>query len=485
MMVSCVAALAALNPLIDALATSLHQLAMLQKAFRAFLWGAPMLVLLVSAGVYFTFRLSWFPLRYCRLWLQKTLFSCVTGQAKQAQDQAISPFATMCTALAATVGTGNIAGVATALTLGGPGAIFWMCLSAFFGQMLAFAENTLGMLYRERTPDGSWRGGPMLYLRKGLHSPVLAGTFAVFCALASFGIGNMTQCNSIAQGLARTFHIPPLATGLGIAVILGVTLLGGLKRIAAFTERLVPTMALFYLLGALAVIIHGRAALPAVLHSILIGAFDQQAGLGGVVGYGMKQAIQIGVSRGVFSNEAGLGSSVMVHTTSSAQEPCEQGMWAVFEVCFDTIVMCTITALAILTSGVYDPVRYGLAAGTPLLAQLETGTQLTAAAFSTVFGSLGDAFISVSLTLFAFSTLLGWSYYGQCAVTYLAGERAVAGYRVLFTAAAVLGSVMRLELVWSLSDTFNGLMALPNLMGVIALRQEVLTEWKRYRQYLH
>lgn len=456
----------------------------LNKSIHAFLWGAPMLVLLISAGVYFTIRLSLFPLRYCRLWLQKTLFSCVTGQAKQAQGQSISPFASMCTALAATVGTGNIAGVATALTLGGPGAIFWMCLSAFFGQMLAFAENTLGMLYRERAPDGSWRGGPMLYLQKGLHSPALACLFAVFCTLASFGIGNMTQCNSIAQGLARTFAIPPLATGLCTAVILGITLLGGLKRIAAFTERLVPTMALFYLIGALAVIVHGRAALPSVLHSILAGAFDQQAGWGGVVGYGMKQAIRIGVSRGVFSNEAGLGSSVMVHTTSSAQEPCEQGMWAVFEVCFDTIVMCTITALAILTSGVYDPVRYGLAAGTPLLEQLETGAQLTAAAFSTVFGSLGGAFISISLTLFAFSTLLGWSYYGQCAVSYLAGERAVVLYRALFTIAAIFGCVMRLDMVWSLSDTFNGLMALPNLVGVLALRREVLAEWKRYQSQL-
>ncbi len=302
-------------------------------------------------------------------------------RAPQERKNAVSPFATMCTALAATVGTGNIAGVATALTIGGPGAVFWMWVSAFFGMMTAFAENTLGMLYREKGPDGAWRGGPMLYLKKGLHSPFLAGAFALFCVLASFGMGNMSQCNSIAAGLSGVFGAPESVTGLVTAVLLGAVMLGGLARISRVTETLVPFMALFYMGGALAVLWCRRAYLPQACGQILAAAFDWQAGAGGLAGYGMARAIRTGVSRGVFSNEAGLGSSVMVHTAADAKEPCEQGMWAVFEVFFDTIVMCTVTALVILTSGVYSQTLYGLAAGTPLMEKLATGAQLTAAAF--------------------------------------------------------------------------------------------------------
>ena len=342
--------------------------------------------------------------------------------------------------------------------------------------------NTGGMLYRERGPDRAWRGGPMLYLKNGLHSPFLAAAFALFCVLASFGIGNMSQCNSIASGLSNVFRVPPPATGLATAVLLGAVMLGGLKRISRVTEALVPFMALFYMAGALAVLWHGRAALPQACGQIVACAFDWQAGAGGVRGYGMAQAIRIGVSRGVFANEAGLGSSVMVHAAADAKEPCEQGMWAVFEVFFDTIVMCTVTALVILTSGVYDAAQYGLAAGTPLLAQLQTGAALTAAAFSTVFGPLGGGFVAVSLVLFAFSTLLGWSYYGQRAAEYLFGSRSAPLYKALFIAAAALGCTMRLDLAWALSDTFNGLMALPNLVGVFALRREALAEWRRYRR---
>lgn len=461
----------------------LDKIALMNEMVRAFVWGVPMLVLLTGTGIYFTVRTGLFQVRHAGLWLRRTLLSCFSGAARRTSSKnAVSPFATMCTALAATVGTGNIVGVATALTIGGPGAVFWMWVSAFFGMMTAFAENTLGMLYRERGPDGAWRGGPMLYLKNGLHSPFLAAAFALFCVLASFGIGNMSQCNSIASGLSTVFRVPPLATGLATAVLLGAVMLGGLKRISRVTEALVPFMALFYMAGALAVLWHGRAALPQACGQILACALDWQAGAGGVLGYGMAQAIRIGVSRGVFSNEAGLGSSVMVHAAADAKEPCEQGMWAVFEVFFDTIVMCTVTALVILTSGVYDAAQYGLAAGTPLLAQLQTGAALTAAAFSTVFGPLGGGFVAVSLVLFAFSTLLGWSYYGQRAAEYLFGSRSAPLYKALFIAAAALGCTMRLDLAWALSDTFNGLMALPNLVGVLALRREALAEWRRYRR---
>ena len=452
---------------------------------RAFVWGAPMLVLLIGTGVYFTAKTHLFQLRHMGLWLRKTLFSCLTGEARRKSSGGVSPFGVMCTALAATVGTGNIAGVATALTIGGPGAVFWMWISAFFGMMTAFAENTLGMLYRERGKDGAWRGGPMMYLKKGLHSPFLAGAFALFCVLASFGIGNMSQCNSIAGGLRGVFGMPPQVTGLVTAVLLGAVLLGGLGRISRVTETLVPFMALFYMGGALFVLWYFRANLPQACGQIFSAAFDWRAGMGGAAGYGMMQAIRIGVSRGVFSNEAGLGSSVMVHAAADAKEPCEQGMWAVFEVFFDTIVMCTVTALVILSSGVYNEMLYSLAAGTPLLDRLLTGAQLTAAAFSAALGPLGGGFVATSLALFAFSTLLGWSYYGQRAAEYLLGAQAVPVYKALFVAAAAVGCVMRLDLAWALSDTFNGLMALPNLAGVLALRGEALQEWKRYRRANH
>ena len=462
------------------------RIAQLNDMVHAFVWGVPMLVLLVGAGVYFTAKTGLFQIRYIGLWLRKTLFSCFTGEARRkGGGQAVSPFATMCTALAATVGTGNIAGVATALTIGGPGAVFWMWISAFFGMMTAFAENTLGMLYRERGPDGAWRGGPMLYLKKGLHSPFLAAAFALSCVLASFGMGNMSQCNSIAGGLSGVFGVPPLVTGIATAALLGAVMLGGLKRVTRVTETLVPFMALFYMGGALVVLWCRRENLPQACGQILACAFDWKAGAGGAAGYGIAQALRTGVSRGVFSNEAGLGSSVMVHAAADAKEPCEQGMWAVFEVFFDTIVMCTMTALVLLSSGVYDAAQYGAAAGTPLLAQLATGAQLTAAAFSTVFGPPGGGFVAVSRVLFAFSTLLGWSYYGQRAAEYLFGEHAAPVYRALFLAAAVLGCTMRLDLAWALSDTFNGLMALPNLIGVLALRREALGAWSRYRRTNH
>lgn len=461
----------------------LDTIARINDAVRGVIWGMPMLVLLTGTGVYFTLRTGLFQLRYLRLWLGRTILSCFSGQTRRAGG--ISPFATVCTALAATVGTGNIAGVATALTIGGPGAVFWMWVAAFFGMMTAFAENTLGMLYREKGPDGAWRGGPMYYLKKGLHAPLLAGAFALFCALASFGIGNMSQCNSIAGGLHSVFGVPPLATGLVTAALLGAVMLGGLKRISRVTTALVPAMALFYMGGAAVVLWCRREFVPQACGQILACAFDLRAAGGGAAGFGITQAIRIGISRGVFSNEAGLGSSVMVHTAADAKEPCEQGMWAVFEVFFDTIVMCTVTALVILSSGVYDTVQYGLAAGTPLLTRLETGAALTAHAFSSVFGAPGGAFVAVSLALFAFSTLLGWSYYGQRAAEYLFGARAVPFYKVLFVAAAAAGCVMRLDLAWALSDTFNGLMALPNLAGVLALRRDVLGEWRRYRRARH
>lgn len=451
----------------------LDRLLLVNDMVRAFVWGVPLLVLLLGAGMYFTIETGFFQLRCAPLWLRRTLGGCFSRAARRGATGAPSPFATMCTALAATVGTGNIAGVATALTLGGPGAVFWMWISAFFGMMLAFAENVLGILYRERGTDGAWRGGPMLYLKNGLGSPFLAGAFAGLAAAASFGVGNMVQCNSIAQGLWGTFGVPPLVTGLAAAALLTAALTGGLTRITRVTGMLVPFMALFYMGGAVYVLFVHRTALLPALREVVACAVGLRQGAAGLAGYGMAQAVRVGVARGVFSNEAGLGSSVMVHAAGAISEPCEQGMWAVFEVFFDTIVMCTVTALVILSSGVYQG-----AGGV-------TGALLTAAAFSTVFGRAGGAFVALSLVLFAFSTLLGWSFYGQRAAEYLFGARAVPVYRALFVAAVVLGSTMRLEPVWALADTFNGLMALPNLAGVLGLRRQALAEWRRYARANH
>ena len=449
-------------------------------------WGPAMIVLMLLAGAYFTVGTGFFQFRRFGLWIRSTLGAIVRGgQVHDRDPHAISQFQALSTALAGTIGTGNIVGVATAIVAGGTGAVFWMWASALLGMMTKYAENVLGNLYRYRGKTGDWVGGPMVYIERGLHWKWLAVLFALFCAAASFGIGNMTQANSIAGALSDVFRIAPAAAGVAVATVSGVVILGGVRRVAAVTERLVPFMALFYMGGALIVLWSRRENIPQACGQIFAAAFDWQAGAGGIAGYGMAHAIRTGVSRGVFSNEAGLGSSVMVHTAADAKEPCEQGMWAVFEVFFDTIVMCTITALVILTSGVYNQTLYSLAVGTPLMDKLATGAQLTAAAFSTVFGPLGGGFVAVSLVLFAFSTLLGWSYYGQRAAEYLFGARAMPVYKALFVAAAIAGCTMRLDLAWALSDTFNGLMALPNLVGVLALRRETLREWRRYRRTNH
>ncbi len=450
-----------------------ERIAYFNDIIRSFVWGPPMLILLIGTGVYFTFKTRFFQLTKPHLWLGRTLFSCFSRKRRKG-GSGVTPFATMCTALAATVGTGNIAGVATAVTLGGPGAVFWMWVSGFFGMMTAFAENVLGVIYRERKKGGGFRGGPMYYLRDGVKSNFLANAFAVFCVLASFGIGNMSQCSSISEGLSGAFGAAPVAVAVCTAVVLGAVMAGGLKRVSSFAEMLVPLMAGLYIGGALYVLISHRDALPGVFLNIFKCALSPEAGLSGIAGYKISHALRAGISRGVFSNEAGLGSSVMVHAAADVKEPLEQGLWAVFEVFFDTIVMCTLTALVILSSGVYDPLVYGGALDTPSFANLATGVRLTASAFSTVFGKPGEAFVSVALALFAFSTLLGWSFYGECGTEYLFGEKAVKAYRLAFVAAAGLGCVTKLSLAWALSDTFNGLMALPNLAGILYLRKEAI-----------
>lgn len=445
-----------------------------------FVWGPVMLVIFLFVGFMFTIRSGVFQITKFKLWINTTFLACFRNKKvlKTEDDKAISQFQSLCTALAATIGTGNIAGVATAIVSGGPGAIFWMWLSAFLGMMTNFAENVLGIKYRYKNEKGHWIGGAMIYIEKGLHCKWLAIIFSCFCVLASFGIGNIAQANSIASGLKGAFHIPTIATGVIIAVIVALVIVGGIKRIASITEKIVPFMASIYLLGALIVIFFHITEVPKAFVLIFKEAFQLKAAGGGILGYGIMLAMRQGIARGVFSNEAGLGSSVMVHSASDVKEPVIQGMWGIFEVCADTLIVCTITALTILTSGVYQMESYlaNIKAGIPVI----SGVELTSSAFSTVFGTYGGAFVSIALVLFAFSTLLGWSYYGERGVEYLFGLKAVPIYKCLFILVVVAGCTASLDLVWDLSDTFNGLMAMPNLIAITLLSGKVIEELKDY-----
>lgn len=452
-----------------------------------FIWGPIMLVFFLLVGLMFTLRTKVFQVSHVKYWLDVTFLSLFKKGNKKVlrtdDKHSISQFQSLCTALAATIGVGNISGVAVALALGGPGAIFWMWLSAFLGMMTNYAENTLGIKYRYRNEKGNWVGGAMIYIEKGLGWKWLAVIFSVFCALASFGIGNLSQGKEIANGLNTSFGIPFWITALLIMFFVGLVIVGGIKRIASVTEKVVPFMAITYIIGALVVIFANVTAVPAAFGAIFSNAFRFQSMGGGVAGFTVMVAMRRGISRGVFSNEAGLGSSVMVHSASDVKEPVIQGMWGIFEVFADTIVVCTMTALTILTSGVYDMAAYEACAinGAELEASgLLSGVALTSAAFETVFGSLGGKFISIAVVLFAFSTILGWSYYGERAMEYLFGIKAIPAYKVLFLAVIFVGCNISLDLAVDISDTFNGFMALPNLIAVTLLSGQVIQMTKDY-----
>ena len=421
-------------------------------------WNGLLLYLLVGTGIVFTIRTRFIQVRkFGAGW--KHLFGHFSLNGEKAGKDGMSPFQALTTAIAAQVGTGNIAGVATALTLGGPGAVLWLWVSAFVGMMTAFAENTLGMLYRERGADGSWRGGAMLYLKNGLHSPLLAGAFALFCVLASFGIGNMSQCNSIAQGLSGSFGIPSGIVGAVTAVLLGVVLLGGLKRLSRVTETLVPFMALFYMAGCIVILCINHAAIIPAFKSIFVAAFDPQAILGGAAGITVRQAMRYGVARGLFSNEAGMGSTPHAHALAKVNRPQDQGEIAIVSVFIDTFIVLTLTAMVILTSGMLNP-------GAPDGLQ---GTELAQAAFKASLGSAGMAFVAICMLFFAFSTIIGWYFFGEQNVKALFGHKAVKVYAAIVVICIVIGSALHVDLVWNLSDLFNGLMVFPNLIALLAL----------------
>jgi AGCS family alanine or glycine:cation symporter len=377
----------------------------------------------------------------------------------------ITPFQAVATALAATVGTGNIAGVATAIALGGPGAIFWMWVSAIFGMTTKFGEVVLSIKFREKTDDGRFVGGPMYYIQNGTGQKWLAVVFASFGALAAFGIGNMVQSNSVAASLQESFSVPPLVTGLVLAVLTALVILGGIKRIGAVTERLVPLMATIYILGAIFIIVMNASHIPEAFGLIFSNAFTATAATGGFAGSTLAMGIRFGVARGVFSNEAGLGSAPIAHAAATTDHPVRQGLWGVFEVFVDTLVICSLTALAILVSGLWDTGA--------------TGAALTTQAFDeAIIG--GGYIVSVGIMLFAFSTILGWSYYGERCAEYLMGPKAIVPYRVIWIPFVIIGAIGGLEFIWDLADTLNGLMAIPNLIGVVLLSGTIISLTKEF-----
>ena len=414
-------------------------------------WGPPMLLLLIGTGILLTVRSGFLiQIRKFGTVMKHTAGSLFGPDAHKKGESGVTPFQAVATALASTVGTGNITGVATAITIGGPGAVFWMWVSAFFGMMTKYAEVLLAVKFREKNERNEWVGGPMYYIEKGLGWKWLAVIFALFAAVASFGIGNIAQSNSIANAVNQ------------------VT---GISRIAQVTEKLVPFMGLFYVILGVVTLVLNFGNLPEAFKLIFWCAFNPDAALGGVSGYTIMLAIRYGFARGVFSNEAGLGSAPIAHAAANTDSPVKQAFWGAFEVFFDTFIICSITGLVVVSSGAWT-------------SDLQ-GTALTIAAFSSSTGALGAWLITIATILFAFSTILGWSYYGEKAIEYLfKGTAAVGGvklaYRLAFVVMTVFGAVGSLTLVWDIADTLNGLMAIPNLIGLVGLSGIVVKLTKEY-----
>ena len=443
---------------------------------NSFAWGPVMLVLLVGTGIFLTARTGCIQVRRFGYIMKHTIGSLFKKSDKD-HGQNLSPFQAVTTALAGTVGTGNIAGVTGAIFVGGPGAVFWMWVSAFFGMCTKYAEIALAVKFREVDETGANHGGPRYYIGRGLgkHFKWLAVIFAILGGLACFGIGNIAQSSEISGAMNALFGLSPLATGIILAILVAVVIIGGVKRIGQVTSFLVPFMAIFYIVAGLAVIILRITDIPAALVLIFKSAFSLKSVGGGIFGYAIMLAMRNGFARGVFSNEAGLGSAPMAHAASSTEEPAEQAMWGVFEVFVDTIVICTITSLAVILSGVLDTPG-GLDA-------FSSKGAAAAAAFNTILpGTIGGTIIQISLLFFALSTILGWSYYGECCWGYLTRNNKAVNmvFKVIFTLMCIVGATGSGTLMWDISDTLNGLMAIPNLVALLLLSGVVAAITKEY-----
>lgn len=448
------------------------------SAVNNFIWGVPAMICIIGVGLYLSIRMRFIQLRKLPLALRETIGKVF--HKKEAAKGSLTPFQAVCTALAATVGTGNIAGVAGAIAIGGPGAVFWMWMSALLGMCTKFSEVILAVHFRERNEQGDLVGGPMYFIKNGLGKKWqwLAVLFSVFGIFTVFGTGNATQVNTITTAINSAllnYNIIPetavktsnLLIGSIIMILVGCVLLGGIKRIGSVTERLVPFMAVLYIILAAGVVICNIEAVPEVLFSIVYGAFNPSAITGGIVG-SFFMSMKKGVSRGIFSNEAGLGTGSIAHACADTSEPVKQGFFGIFEVFADTIIICTLTALTILCSGV--PICYGEAAG----------AELTISGFTATYGNWISVFTAVAMCCFAFSTILGWGLYGARCVEFLFSARAIKPFMILYSMVAIIGATQDLGLIWSISDTCNGLMAIPNLIAVFLLSGTVMKLVKEY-----
>ena len=448
------------------------------SAVNNFIWGVPAMICIFGVGLYLSLRTRFLQIRKFPYAIRTTIGRMF--RKKDASDGAITPFQAVCTALAATVGTGNIAGVAGAIAIGGPGAVFWMWISALLGMCTKFAEVTLAVFYREKNANGELVGGPMYYIKNGLGKKwhFLAYLFAAFGVLTVFGTGNATQVNTITTAInsalmnyhvisEKSVSLSNLIQGIIIAALVALILLGGVKRIAQVTEKLVPFMALFYIILALGVILLNINTIPSVFVSIFKGAFRPSAVTGGIVG-SMIMSVKKGVSRGIFSNEAGLGTGSIAHACADTRKPVKQGMFGIFEVFTDTIVICTLTALVILCSG--TSIAYGQAAG----------AELTISGFTATYGNWVSLFTALAMCCFAFSTILGWGLYGARCIEFLFSEKITKYFMAAYSLVAILGATANLGLMWSIAETFNGLMAIPNLIALFLLSGKVVELTKEY-----
>ena len=481
----------------------LDKIAEFNGAINGVVWGIFGLALLIGTGIIVTVCTKVFQVTHIAHWWKMTIGKMFTKDVIKHRKEkgVISPFQALCTALAATVGTGNIAGVAAAICIGGAGAVFWMWVAAFFGMMTNFAENVLGIYFRRKNENDEWSGGAMYYLRDGLGAKkgckwigkILAVLFCIFTMLASFGIGSMGQVNKIVANVSAAFNVESLSSitvfegvslynvilGVLVMILTAVITLGGVKRIANVAEKIVPFMVVIFVIGSLVIIgINYNAIIPA-FKAIFVNAFKPEAFVGGGIG-GVIIAMTNGFKRGVFSNEAGLGSSVMVHSNSSVKEPVMQGMWGIFEVFADTMVVCTMTALVVLTSGGLEGGVFNVKTGE--IAEGLSDATLVGGAFNQVFswGDIGQRFIAIAMFLFAFTTVLGWSHYGSKAWEYLFGAKTTVVFRIIHVCTIIFGAVLTSSLAWDISDTFNGLMMIPNLIGVLVMLPLVMKITKNY-----
>ncbi len=439
-------------------------IAIINDGINSIVWGPFMLALLILMGIFLSYKTKFLQFRKFGYMMKNTIFGVFSKNQHEKDSSGVSPFQAVATAMAGTIGTGSIAGIATAIVSGGPGAIFWMWISALLGMVTKYAEIVLSLRFREKNAKGEWVGGPMYYIRNGLNLKWLAALFAIFAMIACLGTGNATQSNSIAIALDSTFNVEPWITGVVLTLIAGGVILGGMRRIASVNEKLVPFMAVFYVLCAVIALVLNLDKIPAAFELIFREAFNFRAAGGGIAGYGIMTAMHYGFSRGVFSNEAGLGSAPIAHAASSTKDPVKQGLWGMFEVFFTTIIICSLSGLIVLSSGLWTTGEF-------------QGSALSIAAFDSVIPGVGGIGVTLATIFFALSTILGWAYYGEVCVQYLMkkSKRAVLVYRCIYVAVVFIGAVGNLDLIWSISETMNGLMIIPNMIGVIGLYKVVVS----------